>query len=135
MRMEHNILARARAWALGAVFAGGTLAMAVPAEAKPPAHAPAHGYRRKAAVSRYYRNTRFGTSYYRTRRSLDIDYDGVPDYRDRWITRPQFVVRRKSWAKRKDIDRDGVRNRRDPDKDGDGKRDRRDRHPNNPRRR
>lgn len=68
-----------------------------PAEAAPPSHAPAWGYRRKFEKSNnggYWQSYRT-SRYSRYSRSQDFDRDGVPNWKDR------------------DIDGDGVRNARD----------------------
>lgn len=130
MDAQQNFSRRAKMLGLGALFGLGLLTVAAPAEARPPRWAPAHGYRRKVAVSRYrtaprvyrtrtvWRNgRRVVVPYYRSRvggyrttiRRRDIDGDGIRNSRDR------------------DVDGDGIRNRRDRDDDNDGIRDRRDR--------
>lgn len=75
---------------------------AMPAQAAPPPHAPAWGYRRKQQQQQQQRYSNYGTKYrdnYRTRRhhpySNDLDGDGIVDSRDR------------------DIDGDGILNYRD----------------------
>ncbi|MCC2669137.1 MAG: hypothetical protein K0Q72_1608 [Armatimonadetes bacterium] len=76
-------------------------------------------------------------------RSYDRDRDGIPDWRDRSVFgRRHFGTRRRDIdgdgiRNRRDRDRDGdgIRNRRDRDRDGDGVRNKRDRHPSRPRRR
>ncbi len=65
---------------------------AMPAQAAPPKHAPAWGYRRKQQQN---------TNHRRITRA-DIDGDGIPNGRDR------------------DMDGDGIPNTRDRDRDGDG---------------
>lgn len=136
MSAQHNFSKRVKMLGLGTIFGLGLLGAAAPAaEAKPPRHAPAHGYRRKTTVTRYrtvprytsrynrrvYRNGRWVTvPTYRSRVGgwrRDIDGDGIRNRRDR------------------DIDGDGIHNRRDRDTDGDGVRDSRDDYPRNPRRR
>jgi hypothetical protein len=141
---------------MGAVLGLGLLlGNPAPAEAKPPVHAKAHGYRRKAPVlvHRTYRpyHSRYSVYHDRDRdgipnwRDRDKDGDGIRNGRDRHDRRPQPYVRRpvrRDWDRdgirnRRDwdVDGDGVRNRRDRDKDGDGLRNRRDRHDKNARRR
>jgi hypothetical protein len=103
-------------WRWAALACLGLLAVeAAPAVAKPPSHAPAHGYRRKQqSKSRYYRTSyRDRDSYRRTSR-----YTG-----------------RTRYSRANDFDRDGIPNWRDQDIDGDGVPNRRDDHDYNPRRR
>jgi hypothetical protein len=70
---------------------------AMPAQAAPPPHAPAWGYRRKQQTANYNRTHRRHTPTY-----YDIDGDGIRNNRDR------------------DVDGDGILNGRDRDIDGDG---------------
>lgn len=127
-----NISRTVKILALGGLMSLGLLVGELPqAEAKPPSHAKAWGYRaRQSGASTFRRNWGVGRSnrvrprYYRTRYRTspyswrrDVDRDGIRNRRDR------------------DVDGDGIRNRRDRDKDGDGVRNRRDRYDRNPRRR
>jgi hypothetical protein len=77
---------------LGAALAMLLIPGASPADAKPPAHAPAWGYRAKnkaavhpvrhRVVSRYGANGDFDRDGIRNSRDRDIDGDGIPNYRD-----------------------------------------------------
>ncbi len=76
---------------------------AVPAQADPPKHAPAWGYRKKQAASKNYRNQNTRTrNWGRRSTSGDIDGDGRNNWQD------------------SDMDGDGIPNWRDRDQDGDG---------------
>lgn len=120
--------------ALGALFVGGTLlgslALAQPAQAD---------FFRE--VRRNHNNRR--DSDHRNRR--DSDNDGIPNYRDphpyrservfrngRYYYNYNEVPRRGAYG---DLDRDGIRNRWDRDRDGDGRRNKKDDHPSDRRRR
>jgi hypothetical protein len=112
--------------ALGALFIGGTLlgslALAQPAQAD------------------FFREVRRNHS----SRWRDSDHDGIPNYRDHSPYRSNRYYRNGRWydsysvprrGKYGDMDRDGVRNKWDRDRDGDGRRNKRDDHPSNRRRR
>ncbi|MFN3650701.1 MAG: hypothetical protein ACK47B_14085 [Armatimonadota bacterium] len=121
-----------KVWAsLGAAVLGLTMLTVIdvkPADARPPAHAPAHGYRRKQAA-RTYRTYR--PAYSRTRPSQYTVYRRMQPYRRdrRYSTYNRYsrynrssTYRTNRYPRAKDIDRDGVRNRYDRDMDGDGRR-------------
>jgi len=99
------------------------LADLAPALAKPPAHAPAHGYRRKHGGG-----TTVAPTYTRS-------YSTYTPERYRRRRRTRRLVRRRApfstvrYVRSRDRDRDGIRNRRDRDIDGDGIRNWRDRYP------
>jgi hypothetical protein len=147
--MERSKMKNLKMLGLGAVFSLGLLALgAAPAEAKPPAHAKAWGYRAQQAQYyspfgyRDYSYRDFGSRY--SSRWRDRDRDRIPDWRDRyiggrfdspWPTRRDWDRDGRRNSKDWDLDNDGIRNRRDRDRDGDGVGNRRDRHPRRPRRR
>jgi hypothetical protein len=126
--MKQSVSRRLMTLGLGASLAFGIAGLQSPAEAKPPSHAKAWGYRRKHTTVRRVTPKYRVAGYRNTVRYRDVDRDGIPDYRDRFIRSSRYPYR-------KDLDRDGVRNKRDKDKDGDGIRNRRDDHDKNPRRR
>lgn len=143
--------------AVTGVGLGGLLLLGVglaPAAAKPPPHAPAHGYRAKqvhrnsgwnSRRSPYgnsrYDNYRYGDSRYGSSRYDDYRYGGsrYDDYRYRpgYGSSYRYGSGYGSGTRGPygDLDRDGRRNYWDKDKDGDGRRNERDRAPKNPRRR
>lgn len=98
---------------LSALFLGGAVLSSVALSA--PAEAASHRsiYRRPGAYSRY------RTSRYRYFRN------------GRWYSNSNTPRR----GKYGDLDRDGIRNKWDRDRDGDGRRNKRDDHPSNRRRR
>jgi hypothetical protein len=139
--MERSTIRNMKMLGLGAVFSLGLLTIgAKPAEAKPPRHAKAWGYRAKrVAPVQYYSPYRYsGSSYRYNSGRRDRDRDGIPDWRDRYVGGrfdSPWPVRR-DWdrdgrrnERDRDWDNDGIRNRRDRDRDGDGIGNRRDRHP------
>lgn len=71
----------------------------------------------------------YAPSYYR--RYRDHDRDGIANIYDRGGPRHQWRQERR-YGPYGDLDRDGIVNRRDRDRDGDGVRNRYDRLPNNP---
>lgn len=115
---------------------------ATPAEARPPSHAPAHGYRShhsshdcdcdrgrgRSGSSRYGASHRDDCRYHHSHQSGSRYGDS--HYNDYRYGRSQS--NRGPYG---DLDRDGRRNYWDQDKDGDGRRNERDDRPKNPRRR
>ena len=142
--------------ALGALFVGGTLLGSM-AFAKPAQADFFHEMRRDHASSRS-RDYDYRSRDYDARRR-DYDHDGIPNYRDRdddndgirdSRDRHPYSSRRTSYYRyyrdgryystpRRgaygDLDRDGIRNKWDRDRDGDGRRNKRDDHPSDRRRR
>lgn len=89
--------------------------MGLPALAKPPAHAPAHGYRAKAE---------------RKAEKERIKQERKEDKEDRKRERERLRPERRA-----DLDRDNIPDYRDSDIDGDGVSNRNDRYPRDARRR
>jgi hypothetical protein len=137
--------------ALGALLVGGTLLSGL--LLTKPAQADFFSERRHSSSSSRSRDfDRDGVPNYRDR---DDDNDGIPDSRDRndySTNRGIFSNGRYNSSGRYysggryynsaprrgaygDLDRDGIRNRRDRDRDGDGRRNKRDDHPSDRRRR
>jgi hypothetical protein len=103
-----------------AVLALGVLAAELsPAFAKPPPHAPAHGYRRKheSGSDRSDYSRRYDRDDYRRSDGRVFESGRVVNDRRRRVRAHSA----------NDIDGDGIRNDRDPDMDGDGVRNSRDR--------
>lgn len=114
--------------AVGTVFGLGLLFAGQPAEAAPPAHAKAYGYRNNQAQHRYRPGYgpqqfpgRYGGSQWGGNARTPYGYNARP-----------YGYRTNSLPPRQDVDRDGIRNRNDRDIDGDGVRNKRDDRPANP---
>ncbi|MGC4043154.1 MAG: hypothetical protein QM758_05075 [Armatimonas sp.] len=109
---------RALLLAIGLVSSGALLSAASPAQADPPRHAPAIGYRRKLdrEHDRRERERERQREWARKHNSRDRDHDGIPNWRDPHPnTNNRYIKNRRdndAW-RRVDSDRDGIPNYRD----------------------
>lgn len=108
-----------KALGLSVLAAVGMVALDLaPAFAKPPAHAPAHGYRRnqEGKQDKHYEKQR---ERYDDDRYEDDDDDRYRSERRRYESDRQRRYEREG-ERRRDLDRDGIPDHRDTDIDGDG---------------
>lgn len=108
--------------------------------AKPPSHAPAHGYRAKHENKEARKADKLERKHEKFHEKYERQHDRLHEKRNRELRKREAKADRDRERERarlgrnRDLDRDGIPNYRDKDVDGDGRLNRSDRYPRDARR-